>query len=332
MFRLANLIPNDGAPSFINEVCFHPDGKIFGATYEQNDEVRLFDADDLSVVRVFRNPAAMLNGPHGLLLTSRHMIVANKGTAPCEFQIFRLDDDTGNPVHTYKTPYAHLAEGHSLALNGRRLVVTYCEGYGKRGALVSYEYDDRTGRIIGPLDKQERWFRRYGDAKGIAFDEAGGAVYVTFQSDTIAWTALGILQGVKNAVTFGRHGRTTRNGIALFGIDSHGRFTRRPLWKKVFRRYCRLENIHVRDGRAVITNPDNGSVRLHDLRTDQELRAPSQVLRDDLVFPHGAKMSPDGNLLLVSDNGIEVVNHQVRWKSFVAPRKDRLVLFKRQPA
>ena len=125
---------------------------------------------------------------------------------------------------------------------------------------------------------------------------------------------------------------TLRWGIAVFGIDPQGRFTRRPLWKKAFRRYCRLENIHVRSGRAVITNPDNGSVRLHDLRTDRELGSPSQVLRDDLVFPHGAKISPDGNLLLVSDNGIEVVNHRVRWKSFVAPRRDRLILFKRQPA
>ena len=47
---------------------------------------------------------------------------------------------------------------------------------------------------------------------------------------------------------------------------------------------------------------------------------------------HGAKLSPDGNLLVVTDNGIEIVDHRVQWKSFVSPRKDRLVVFKLQAA
>ena len=64
----------------------------------------------------------MLNKPHGILLTPRHLIIANKGSYPCEFRIFRLDDGSGTPVQTYTTPYAHLAEGHSIALNGRRVI------------------------------------------------------------------------------------------------------------------------------------------------------------------------------------------------------------------
>ena len=162
MFTLSKFIPNEGVPSFTNEVCFHPDGKTFGASYEQKDEVRIFDAGDLSLIRVFRNPAAALNQPHGLLLTQKHVIVANKGASPCDFRIFRLDDDSSAPSSAYTTPFPHLAEGHSMALSGRRLVVTYCEGRGKKGAIVSYDYDDDNGRIIGPTDIQERWFRRFG--------------------------------------------------------------------------------------------------------------------------------------------------------------------------
>src|SRR5262245_3404218 len=117
MFTQSKLIPTEGAPSFINEVCFHPDGHIFGATYEQKNEVRIFDAHSLALVRVLRNPDAGLNRPHGLVLSQRHIIVANKGTVPCEFRVFRLGDDSNAPVHTYTTPIDGLAEGHSMALN-----------------------------------------------------------------------------------------------------------------------------------------------------------------------------------------------------------------------
>ncbi len=147
MFTLSNRIPTDGAPSFINEVCFDPAGETFAASYEHLNEVRLYDARNLSLVRVFRNPAATLNRAHGLALTHRHLIVANKGTSPCQFSVFRLDDPSGTPVQTYTTPFAHLAEGHSIALNAGRLVVTYCEGRGKKGAIVSYDFDDENGRI-----------------------------------------------------------------------------------------------------------------------------------------------------------------------------------------
>jgi hypothetical protein len=331
MFTLSKFIPNEGVPSFTNEVCFHPDGKTFGASYEQKDEVRIFDAGDLSLIRVFRNPAAALNQPHGLLLTQKHVIVANKGASPCDFRIFRLDDDSSAPSSAYTTPFPHLAEGHSMALSGRRLVVTYCEGRGKKGAIVSYDYDDDNGRIIGPTDIQERWFRRFGDAKGVAFDATGNAIYVTFQSDAVSWRR-DLFERAKNAVSFGRRGRTTRNGIAMFSIDQRGRFGRRPLWRKVFSKFCRLENIHVHGGLAVVSNADDGCVQLHDLRTDRAFRRPLQVLRDRLVFPHGAKLSPDGSLLLVSDNGLEVEDHHVHWSTFVSPRSDGLLLFERQPS
>ena len=331
MFTLSNLIPNDGEPSFITEVCFHPSGKVFAATYEQPNEVRIYDARTLSVLRVLRNPLAALNKPHAVLLAPKHVIVANKGVHPCQLLIFRLDDPSGAPVQTYTTPYAHLAEGHSMALNGRRLLVTYCEGSGKKGALVSYDYDDESGHIIGPTDVQERWFRRYGDVKGVSFDESAERVYVTFASDFMKWQRRAV-ERLKNTISFGLRGATSRNGIAVFGIDRQGHFTRRPLWKKAFREFCRLENIHVRGDRAVVVDADAGCVRLHDLRGENAFDAPLQILSESLVFPHGAKISPDGNLLVVTDNGIEVVNHEVQWKSFVSPRKDRLVVFKLQAA
>ncbi len=329
VFTIAKLIPNNQAHSIINEVCFSPDGKTFCATYEYNNEVRLYSARTNALLRTFKNPGAALNGPHGVLLTKKHLIVANKGTSPCQFCIFNLADDTGTPVFSYTTPYAHLAEGHSIALHGRCLVVTYCEGLGKEGAIVSYDYDDENGRIIGPMDKQERWFSAYGDVKGVSFNKAGDKVYVTFQSDLMPWGRKAIKR-LKNLVSGGTRGGPSRNGIAVFSIDQRGRFSSKPLWKKIFRTHCRLENIHIQGNRALVTNPDGGCIQLYDLRKNRPFDSPPQVIGDNLVFPHGAKISPDGQQLLVSDNGIDTVDHQPLWTTFVSPRRDRLLIFKIQ--
>ncbi len=140
------------------------------------------------------------------------------------------------------------------------------------------------------------------------------------------------LERLKNVVSFGNRGATSRNGIVVFGIDRQGRFTRRPLQKKVFSEFCRLENIHLCGWRAVVTDPDKGCVMVYDLRRDDTFATPAQVLRSGFVFPHGAKLSPDGELLVVTDNGIDSVDHRVKWKSFVSPRKDGLVVFKLQAA
>lgn len=327
MFIKFKELPNEGTPSDVNEVCFHPNGDLFGATYLQKDEVRLYDTRSMSLVRVLRNPNAMLNEPHGLLITQKHLIVSNKGVRPSTFQVFRLEDESGVPVHTYTTPYSQLSEGHSIALNGRRLVVSYCEGADKKGAVVSYDYDDDSGRIEAPLDIQETWLRRNGAAKGICFDGTGRKVYVTFQSDLLR-SRLGVIRHGLNAISFGRFGRTRRNGIVAFGIDQKGRFTRRPIWARVFTSFCRLESIHIRAAQAVVANASAGCVHIYDLREKDTFAVPAEILSETLVFPHGAKLSPDGTLLVVGDNGVEVVKNRVRWGSYVSPRMDRLVVFK----
>ena len=334
MYKELVEIPNSGDHCYIAEVSFRPDGKVFAATFGQKNEVHLYDARSLQVIRVLRNPNAMLDGPHGIWLTSRHMIVTNKGTVPSRFSVFRLDDESGVPVQTYTAPYAHLHEGHSIALHGRRLVVTYCEGPSKKGALVCYDYDDESGRINGPTDIQEQWFRRYGDTKGVCFDEKGENVYVTFESEPLHLSKprQSLSRLVKNTISFGSAGGTWRNGIAVFGVDERGHFTTKPRWKKLFGKSSRLENIHIRGGLAVVTNPIGRCVYVYDLGSSRPFESPAHVLSEDLVFPHGAKMSPDGAKLVVTDDGIEVIDGVIHWGSFVSPRKDRLVVFDLVPA
>ncbi len=328
-FQFIEAIPNDGSPSLINEVSFHPDGHLLAASFEYSDEVRILDAPTRATIRVLRNPAAVLNHPHGLLMTRSHILVANKADVPGRIQVFRLDDDSGTPTQSFTTPFGHLAEGHSIALHGRRLAVTYCEGARREGALVIYDFDDETGRIGDVLHIQERWFATRGDAKGVSFDVTGEHVFATFQSDFIP-TRVRVMRRLKNVVSGGVRGGPSRNGLAKFAIDHRGRISRRPVWSRSYRSFCRLENIDVCDGLAVVTNPDGACVRIYDLQRDPDFAEPVQEIREGLAFPHGAKFSPDGTMLVVSDNGIACVDHVAQWRQFVSPRRDRLLLFRRR--
>jgi hypothetical protein len=81
-----------------------------------------------------------------------------------------------------------------------------------------------------------------------------------------------------------------------------------------------------------VTDADAGCVYVYDLGLADPFAAPIEVISEGLAFPHGVKISPNGRFVAVSDNGIEVVDHWVQWKSFVSPRKDRVVLFERRVA
>ena len=87
------------------------------------------------------------------------------------------------PIQIFQSPFNHLREPHSLAIRGGRLVVTYTENLAPSGAIVSYGFDEETGKITGPLDKTETWFSEYGDPKGICFNADGTKIFVTFELD-----------------------------------------------------------------------------------------------------------------------------------------------------
>ena len=63
------------------------------------------------------------------------------------------------------------------------MVVTYAENVAPSGAIVSYGFNEETGKITGLLDKTESWFSGCGDPKGICFNSDGTKIFVTFKSD-----------------------------------------------------------------------------------------------------------------------------------------------------
>src|SRR5215469_15549082 len=185
MYRLAEIIENDGAPSFVAEISFHPSGSWFAATYTQLNEVRIYDSQTRKLLQVLRNPESELDHPHGVLFTEKFLLVANTHSLkrPGTINVYRNGNTITKPIQLFETPFNHLREPHTLAMRGGRLVITYCENLAPSGAIVCYGFNEGTGKITGPLDKTESWFSEYGDSKGICFNADGTKILVTFESD-----------------------------------------------------------------------------------------------------------------------------------------------------
>jgi WD40 repeat protein len=185
MYRIAEIIENEGTPSIVPEISFHPSGSYFAATYENINEVRIFDSRTRKLLQVLENPDSQFDGPHGLLFTEKYLLISNtrRRKRPGTINVYRNSGTIAGPIQIFQTPFDHLREPHSLAMRDGRLVITYCDNFAPSGALVSYGFNEETGEITGPLDKTESWFSEYGDAKGICFNADGTKIFVTFESD-----------------------------------------------------------------------------------------------------------------------------------------------------
>jgi DNA-binding beta-propeller fold protein YncE len=185
MYQIAEIIGNDRAPSHVAEISFHPSGSYFAATYENINEVRIFDSRTRKLLQVLENPESQIYNPHGVLFTEKHLLVSNAHdfTMPGTINVYRNDGVIIKLIQIFQTPFSHLREPHSLALRDGRLVVTYAENVAPSGAIVSYGFNEETGEITGLLDKSEAWFSEYGDPKGISFNADGTKVLVTFKSN-----------------------------------------------------------------------------------------------------------------------------------------------------
>jgi len=256
------------------------------------------------------------------------------------------------------------------------LVVTYSENLAPSGAIVSYRFNEETGKITGPLDKTESWFSEYGDPKGICFNADGTKIFVTFESDKqlsivgkifhsfasdkdlpvlvqllkFSYKAIKKLRKIilQRGQAFDDALRTvrretsvelekpnlqsmtpTKNGIATFSINAEGKIARRPEQVIVCKDFCRLENVDVFDGTCVVTDLVNHSLFLYDLTQDQKFKNPVQTVNLGDATPHGAKLSPDGRLLITSSLGCKVVNREPQFFDWVSPREDKIVVFER---
>lgn len=341
MYHLKDTIPNTIDSNLIPEVAFSPDGTLFAVTYLNSNEVVVFDARTRSAVRVFKNPDAGFDYPHGVLFTENHLIVSNihNLTRPSTFTVYNINAASNEPVSVFVTPYKHLREAHSLAIHNNVLVATYCHNTEGSGAAVSYQFDDNAGVIQATLDILQNCFEDFSDPKGVAFSKDGASVFLTYATQKKMSGLPKHIRRIKEARLVWKersvkgfsqylHEKTNnwasktrtaqkeiKNGVVIFGIDNVGRFTEQPtsvLERKVF---CRLENIDIIGDTVVLCDTINGSVCLYDLVADPQLKAPTQTVTENISVPHGAKLSPDKSMLVVTNYGLKVKNQIIHWQT-----------------
>ncbi len=185
MYQIIEIIGNDRAPSHVAEVSFHPSGYYFAATYEHINEVRIFNSRTRKLLQVLENPKSQIDHPHGVWFTEKYLLISNAFnlSKPGTINVYQNDRTIKKPIQIFQTPFNHLHEPHSLVLRDGRLVATYAENVAPSGAIVSYAFNEETGKITCRLDKTESWFSKYGDPKGICFNADGTKLFVTFKSD-----------------------------------------------------------------------------------------------------------------------------------------------------
>lgn len=353
MYSLTNVIPNEKSASLIPEVSFHPSGSVFAVSYHNNNEVRIFDASTRSLVRIYRNPEAHLDGPHGVVVSDNHIIVSNSHCfqKPSRFNVFRTDDPSAKPVSTFETPFTHLREAHSLALRNSRLVATYCENLSKTGAVVSYRFDDENGLISEPVHLCESVFRNLGDTKGVSFNADGSKILVSFNTRRVQgivykirlkfigagklWNRGGlkaVLDRAREKALSNTAGQPPlppilKNGIAVFAIDEQGVLSKEPDKVIIRQKFCRLENINLVGDTCIIADTINNKVHLHDFQADPELEKPYLTLSENFVLPHGVKLSPNKRVLVITNFGLQVKNGFIQWKSWASPRQDKVLVY-----
>jgi hypothetical protein len=384
MYRIAEIIENDGSPSIVGEVSFHPSGSYFAATYESINEVRIYDSRTRKLLQVLRNPESQFDCPHGILFTKKYLLIANTHNLkrPGSINVYRNGPTIKEPIQLFQSPFNHLREPHTLAMRDGRLVVTYCENLTPSGVIVSYGFNEETGKITGPLDKIESWFSEYGDTKGICFNGDGTKILVTFESekklsigDKIfssfasdhdlpvldrlmkfsrrATNSLGrkilrkgqffistlrrvhskSVEHNKKSAEMENHNpqnrKPTKNGIAVFSINSEGKIDRIPEQVILRKTFCRLENIDIFERTCVITDVVNHALVLYDLTRDPKFKKPLQTINVGNAAPHGAKFSPDGRLLIISTLGLKIVNQEPQFFVWESPREDKIFVYER---
>jgi len=357
VFELKNLIANESRMSIIPEICFHPSGKFFAATYAQANEVRLYDADTLEVMRTLRNPEAEFDHPHGLVLTDNHLIVSmsHDRERPSQLNVFRLDSNAPAPACTFVTPFPELREAHSLAFDKGRLLATYCETKERTGSLICYAFDDQAGRITAVLDRRTQCFDKLGDSKGVSFFDGGRRVVVCYNSFTRKPESVPERAPEKNAasipLTSGSQGPwkevngklastksksrrfkpTTDNGFVIFSISPGGKFSKKP--ERVMTRdfFCRYENVFCQGDLCLATDLINCEILVYDLAKDPQLGSPLDTVPISDALPHGVKLSPDGTKMLVSTFSLEISDDlKIQWNQWRTPRQDNILVFEVQ--
>ena len=353
MYQFLTEIPNDQANSTIPDVTFSPNGKMFAASYKENNKINVYDSATMALIRSYQKPESQLDWPHGLTMTNDHIIVTNKHliVQPSTFIVYRIENPSEKPVSVFTTPIQHLREAHSIDLNNGRLVAAYC-GKGI-GAIVSYHFDDKTGVITGPtcVHESKSTFPPSIEPKGICFTDKGEKIIVTLSTEKPS-TYIGMLmralrllrekdglkyiahkalrkfkqqdigQNVKIDKTVGYY-----NGLAVYNIDENGIFSKKPIQTQRRSKFSRLENINIVKKSCVIADPINDTVNLYKFDGNQFPESPIEIIQDRLAFPHDACLSPDEKLLVVANYGLKVVDNRPQWGKFRTPHSDKLTIY-----
>src|SRR5690242_6080567 len=105
MYSISEISANEGPLSHIAEVSFHPSGSCFAVTYEDINEVRIFDTQTRQLLQTLRNPESQIDLPHGILFTEKYLLIANAHglKKPGTINVYRNGNEIKQPIQIFQT-------------------------------------------------------------------------------------------------------------------------------------------------------------------------------------------------------------------------------------
>ena len=78
-----------------------------------------------------------------------------------------------------------------------------------------------------------------------------------------------------------------------------------------------------------MTDALNNTAYIFNLNDKNKFAKPLQRITQNLHFPHGGKLSPDGKAIAISNFGLKVKSGKfIQWGEYLNKRKDNIVIFK----
>lgn len=320
---LVVVLNANARPSLVNSIDFHPDSRLFCATFTQNNCLVIYQLDNSGkpiLFQVLQDPHAKLDRPQHALFSKDggSLIVANWCNQT--FNVYRADPHGGyerSPVAVVPFPSptnTFRPHGMTISPDGKRLAVAFgaAKQHPKAVALFQILHPGTDQVQFQLLDLLQSSEIEMGIPRGITFSPDGTCLLVTLsETNALLLYALDVsyekILSTPRQILQGEESGLSRPGDIKFTADGN----------------C-----------FAISNSDKDTITFYTYDPEYNYiwnQSPFHTMKNpeaELCFPHGLAFSPDGKYLAVTQFGPAIFDKDSNLSSWGSEMKDSVRIYR----